>query len=120
MSKKAMPFGLVFQEPAVDPGEMLVPIYDEDRDMSFVEKDGEAVPFVTVASAGMATRTMTEVAREPTDQDFDPANPAWSLGMLTKTKIEREPTDRAPSMSLVSMMATQTGTAVARENTDQD
>lgn len=120
MRNQAMPFGLLFQEPAVDPGEMPVPSYDEDRDISLIEKDGEAIPFVTVVPSGMATQTITEVERESTDQDFDPANPDWCLGTFTETKIEREPTDRDPSVSLVAMMATQTATAVAREDTDED
>lgn len=120
MSKNTLPFGLLFQEPALDAGEVPVPVYDEDRDMSLIKKDGQAVPFVTAAPSGMATQTLTEAEGESTDKDFDPANPAWSLGTFTITRADRDPTDEDPSVSLIAMMATQTGTSVAREPTDQD
>jgi len=121
MRNKAMPFGFLFQEPAVDLGETPVPVYDEERDISFIEQDGEAVPFVTAVPPRMATRTHTAVAREPTDADVDPANLSRCLrAVRTETKIERESTDRSPAPSLLALMKTQTVTRIRREQTDED
>lgn len=93
MSKTATPFGLLFQEPAVDPGDTPVPEYDEARDMSVLEQDGEMIPFVTAVSSAMATQTETKAAGESTDQDIDPATPGWLLATFTETKIMHEDTD---------------------------
>lgn len=119
MTNKGVPFGVLFQEPAADLGQVEIPIYDENREISLVQRDGEAVPFVTAAPAAMATQTLTEAAGESTDKDFDPRSLAWSLSTFTTTKMERDPTDRDRSLSLAVVMATQTGVAVTREDTDQ-
>ncbi|TKJ28288.1 MAG: hypothetical protein CEE40_11790 [Chloroflexi bacterium B3_Chlor] len=94
MSNKVLPFGLLFREPAVDAGEVPVPVYDEAQDISVVEQDGEPVPFVMAVLGAMATQTETKAWGESTDQDIDPATPRWSLGTFTETKAMGEHTDR--------------------------
>jgi hypothetical protein len=94
MSNKAVPFGLLFQEAAVDAGEVPVPVYDEAQDVSVVEQDGDLVPFATAVPAAMATHTETKAWGESADQDIDPATPRWSLGTFTETKAMGEQTDQ--------------------------
>lgn len=57
MSENTLSFGLLFQEPAVDAEELPVPVYDEAKDISVLEQDGELVPFLTAAPGAMATQT---------------------------------------------------------------
>ena len=93
MSKNALPFGLLFQEPTVDTGEVPVPAYDEAQDISVVEQEGDLVPFVMAVPSAMATQTLTEAWGESEDRDIDPAAPRWSLRTFTETKVMDEHTD---------------------------
>jgi hypothetical protein len=120
MRDAAIPFGLLFQESASEPADLPRPRYDEAWDISLVDQDGTEVPFVCVAPSTMATRTMTEVAGESTDEDYQSANAEWCLGTMTETKVEEEATDRSPDMCALAALATGTGTRVANEDSDQD
>ena len=70
MSNNTLPFGLLFQEPAVDAGELSVPVYDEAQDISVVEQEGDLVPFVMAVPSAMATQTLTEAWGESEDRDL--------------------------------------------------
>lgn len=104
MSEKPIPFGLLFEEMAVDPGEVPVPVYDEERDISFVERDGTVTPLASIVGAGMATQTTTAVQSESTDRDVQPPDAGWYLGTITQTKVQAEDTDRDRAANLLAMM----------------
>lgn len=120
MSEKAVPFGLLFEEVAVDPGEAPVPVYDEQRDISFVERDGTLTPLASVIAAGMATHTLTAVQSESTDRDVQPPEAHWYLSTMTETKAEGEDTDRDRASDLMVMISGQEASTAKGAETCND
>jgi len=89
MGKKAnqAPFGITFAEsvPTVRAG--LVPVYDEDTDLSYVETlDGQRTPFVEISL--QRTQTFTKVRQEETDAD-----PSIRTGTETREAPESADSD---------------------------
>lgn len=117
------PFGLLFEEPASSYQDFPQLIYDEEKDMSFIEvANGGRVPFVEHSEA-LATDTITKVTGEPTDQD-------WSnhklMATITITAVINETTDQDPDnepgavLNQLPMLATTTKTNAVCESTDKN
>lgn len=118
MGDRAIPFGMLFLERKVNGGEVPVPEYDEERDVSVVEANGHMVPLVTASSVFSGTETITEVAGEETDHHSHGVQSVCRLGTDTETKAEVDYTQIGLEPSLVMAMATETTTRVAGEDTD--
>lgn len=118
MGDRAIPFGMLFLERQVNPGEVPVPEYDEERDVSVVEANGQVVPFVTASDLILGTETLTEAAGEETDHHSDGVQSICRFGTDTETAAERDYTQVGLEPSLVMAMATETTTRVAGEDTD--
>jgi hypothetical protein len=118
---KPAPFGLLYEEPASRPPNLILPIYDEDSDLSYVEdSDGHQVPYVEFASA-IGTETNTRIAVEAPDEDKN--HLSQLAGTHTFTEIELEPTDTDPedgSRLLLGNVGTETVTLIEAEPTDTD
>jgi len=120
-AKLGIPFGLLFEEPAPEPRDLITPTYDESSDLSCVEtSEGKRVPYVELSRSVM-TETVTRVVNEVTDEDE-------SLSMQcvetqTETKVIVETTDRDPGIDVarwLGIAGTQTITEVRAESTDTD
>jgi hypothetical protein len=127
MEERTIPFGLLFEEPAPQPRDLVVPIYDEEKDLSYVEDfRGQRVPYVEF-NENTGTQTATKVHRESTDTDptDDRANLSV-MGTTTSTSIRAESTDTDPQDDQVRrspngpLVSTETLTRIRRENTDRD
>jgi hypothetical protein len=120
-ANKPAPFGLLFEEPASRPPNPILPVYDEDTDLSYVEdSDGHQVPYVEFVSA-IGTETNTRIAVEAPDEDKD--YPGQLAGTHTVTKMQLEPTDPDPENDtrlIFGNAGTQTATAVEVESSDTD
>ncbi len=119
--KRAMPFGLLFEEPIVPSKEIVIPIYDEVEDISVVvDEDGVKRPFVEW-SGNLGTKTLTHVESESTDDDEDLSRSF--LGTKTLTAVEAEQTDEDDDIETIvnySMLGTKTATKSAGEESDDD
>lgn len=118
MGDQAIPFGMLFLERQVNTGEVPVPVYDEERDVSVIEANGQVVPFVTASTFVLGTETITEAAGEETDHHSTWLQSVWRLGTEEETRADLDYTDRGAYRSLLMALATETTTRVAREGTD--
>jgi hypothetical protein len=67
--RKPIPFGLLFEEVAPQPSELIIPLYDEEADLAYViDSQGHRIPFVECCEL-TSTDTFTKAAGEPTDKD---------------------------------------------------
>jgi hypothetical protein len=118
---KPTPFGLLFAEPATQPPSPIVPTYDEDTDLSYVEDPaGRRVPYVELTDT-IRTETQTRIASEATDEDEN--HLSQFVGTHTFTEIELEPTDPDPedgSRLALGNVGTDTVTLIEAEPTDTD
>jgi hypothetical protein len=92
--QSVQPFGLFFEEPAVKVQEYdIVPTYDDDAGLSFVERLGKRIPLVEAADV-LATGTETK-AIEQTDADPDDPRevPKPPIRTNTFTELALENTD---------------------------
>lgn len=122
--ERAIPFGLLFEEAAHQSQGQIVPTYDEETDLSYVEDgQGHRIPYVEFNQA-TGTQTATKVYRETTDTDPGDDRTAFSFtGTTTLTEIRVESTDTDPeddNARLFGMLGTETATCVAIEPTDTD
>lgn len=119
--KKATPFGLFYEEPASQPQSHVIPTYDEETDLSYLEdQDGSRVPYVEITS-NICTETQTRIADEAPDEDENYIS--QFAGTHTVTKMELEPTDPDPADDpclTFGNAATQTATAIEAESSDTD
>lgn len=63
------PFGLLFVEPLIMGEESPQSTYDDERDVSMTEEEGELVPLATTAVWTLGTFTETRCSGEHTDAD---------------------------------------------------
>ncbi|MGB0386731.1 MAG: hypothetical protein ACPGWR_18115 [Ardenticatenaceae bacterium] len=119
MIKSNIPFGMLFETPAMTPlQELPIPKYDPTESISFItDARGQKVPYVQETWAIFGTQTITRVEAETTDADFN--NTVHHMGTTTVTKIAVETTDTDFS-NAIHQMGTQTITQVIRETTDSD
>jgi hypothetical protein len=120
----AIPFGLLFEEAAPLPQDMIVPTYDEDTDLSYIkDPQGRRVPYVEFGRA-IGTRTETKVWRETTDTDPEDDRTSLSAtGTTTLTEVRIESTDTDPeddNARFFGSLGTETITLVQAEPTDTD
>lgn len=145
-----VPFGILFEESAKVIEDLPEPIYDEEKDMSYViGQTNERVPVVSLESLLetetetfiqreqadkdepsfshlMATKTVTEIRSETSDEDPDARSlMEFSLRTRTTTAIKSEETDEDVSnrhhhINSISIMRTSTATKIYREDTDED
>ncbi|SRR6266498_479562 len=110
----AMPFGLLFEErPVVS--NLIMPIYDEDEDISIVvDENGHKIPSVEYRT-GIGTKTATSTI-EDTDDDEDAL---MVNGTRTVTETQAESADSDENVFL-AMLATKTETFVQSEDSDKD
>lgn len=118
MSESTVPFGLLFLESDTTPAEPPPYAYDEERDVSVLEVNGEPIPVVWAFDSRMSTETLTEVAGEPTDQPSLATSTDWSLSTDTETKAAEDLTAGPLHPYLVAALATDTETRVADDETD--
>ena len=95
--KRIIPFGLLFEEAAPQSQGLIVPTYDEETDLSYVEDlQGHWVPYVEFSGA-TGTQTETKVRRETTDTDPGDDRAGFSaIGTNTLTEVRAESTDTDP------------------------
>ena len=123
--KRAAPFGLLFEEVAPPPQDIIVPTYDEDTDLSYVkDSQGRLVPYVE-AGRVVSTATLTKVRVESTDTDpeDDDARFFGNLSTVSMTRIRAESTDTDPdddNARFFGNLATESATFVQMESTDTD
>lgn len=117
MSECVIPFGLLFLERAIAYAGGPPHRYDEDRDVSVFQMNGEWVPLVSATDPRMGTETITEVAGESTDEASPFTNAGWWLSTDTETKAQEDLTAGAPEPHLVTALATDTETRTARDET---
>jgi hypothetical protein len=120
----AIPFGLLFEEAALQPKGLIMPTYDEETDLSYVEdSQGHWVPYVEYSGV-VGTRTETKVWRETTDTDPQDDRTGHSVtGTATVTEVRTEVTDTDPeddSVRSFGSLGTETVTLVESEPTDTD
>jgi hypothetical protein len=119
-----IPFGMLFEEPATQPEGAVMPVYDEERDLSFVrDPQGFLVPCVEFAAATGTQTNVTKVWNETADTDpEDDRTGLFRLGTMTITEVERESTDTDPEDDRTSFfsLSTITGTRIRSESTDTD
>lgn len=141
MDKKSpLPFGLQFEENPIDK-EFVIPIYDENEDMSMViDKHGQKIPFVEYCG-NLGTKTATKVQNEGNDEDPDSMDGTRTitrvkeessdsdedryfhfLGTRTDTFVQSEQIDTDPGFDNESepSLNTKTATSVSKEGTDED
>jgi len=122
--ERPVPFGLLFEEIAPRPQDFIVPIYDEETDLSYVEDPkGHRGPVVEFRRA-IGTQTETKVVLETTDTDPGDDRPSFSAtGTITLTEVRVETTDTDPEDDhprSCGVLGTETATFVAAEPTDTD
>lgn len=95
--EECIPFGLLFEEAAPRPEDLITPTYDEETDLSYVENlQRHRVPYVEFHGA-TGTQTVTEVRAEATDTDPGDDHATFSaIGTITQTKVVAESTDTDP------------------------
>ena len=118
MSESAIPFGLLFLERQLMCADQTPHAYDEERDVSVIEVNGEWFPVIWAMDPRMGTETFTEAAGEATDEPSLAMTTTWSLGTDTETKAAEDLTMGALEPRLVTLLATETQTSVAGEETD--
>ena len=118
MSQSAKPFGLLFLEREITCDQLPLHAYDEERDVSVLEVNGEWVPLVSAVDPRMSTETVTEAAGEATDEPLQTITRACSLSVETETKAQDDLTLGPLEPHLVMALATETQTSVAGEETD--
>ncbi len=122
--KRAVPFGLLFEEVAPQPQGLIMPTYDEATDLSYVEdSQGHRVPYVEFSGA-TGTRTETKIRSEITDTDPEDDRTGFSTtGTNTLTEVRAESTDTDPeddNARFFGSLGTDTLTLVEAEPTDTD
>lgn len=122
--ERTTPFGLLFEEAAPQPQGLIMPTYDEETDLSYVEDlQGHRVPYVEFSGA-TGTRTATKVRRETTDTDPGDDRTGFSaIGTATLTEVRAESTDTDPeddNARFVGNVGTDTITRIQAEPTDTD
>jgi hypothetical protein len=122
--ERTIPFGLLFEEAVPLPQGLIMPTYDEETDLSYVEDlQGYRVPYVEF-SVATGTQTETKVWRETTDTDPGDDRTGFSAtGTTTFTEVRVESTDTDPeddNARFVSSVGTDTLTLVQAEPTDTD
>jgi len=123
--KKTVPFGLLFEETAPQPCNLMTPIYDEETDIAYVEDSkGRRSPYVEFAGT-MGTETATKVETETPDEDPEDYVSKLSgvMGTDTITAVEAETTDTDPEddhTRSFSSLGTETMTRVQLEAPDED
>jgi len=122
--ERSTPFGLLFEEAAPQPQDLIMPTYDEETDLSYVEdSQGRRVPYVEFSRA-IGTRTATLVRREITDTDpEDDRAGSYATGTSTLTEVRSESTDtdlEDDNPRFFGSLGTITVTAVEAETTDTD
>lgn len=118
-TKFHIPFGLLFEEPALQPAESILPFYDEETDLSYIsDRNGNWIPYVETMST-ISTNTVTEAATEPTDSDELLQSHLLATQRETRIQNEITETDRGDDCARISFcMDTNTTTAVEKESTD--
>jgi len=115
-----IPFGLLFEEPAAQPQGLIIPIYDEETDLSYVEdSNSRLIPYVEFTEA-IGTETHTRVAGEPVDEDKNRFSRFAGTDTVTEVEIEATDTDPGDDMRFVGRLGTETATLVKGEATDTD
>jgi len=122
--ERSIPFGLLFEEAAPQPQSLIMPTYDEETDLSYVEdSQGRRVPYVQLSRVA-GTRTATKVWREITDTDPEDDRAGFpAIGTNTLTAIRAESTDTDPeddNPRFFGSLGTGTMTLVEAESTDTD
>jgi hypothetical protein len=120
MGKKIVPFGLLFEESAQSSQVMISPVYDEEKDLSFVQdSSGKFIPYVELRDA-LGTQTLTESGGESNDEDEE--NSARLTGTRTETLADGENTDEDDDRrySYFLSIGTQTATKADGETIDED
>jgi hypothetical protein len=125
-TEQHVPFGLLFEETAPEPEELVTPIYDEGKDYSCIQVQGEWVPVVELTKH-MGTQTATKSFRETTDTDpGDDRQRVASLDTQSITFVASESTDTDPEEDNKNdrrsraFLSTQTVTSIKEEATDED
>lgn len=119
-SSGAIPFGLLFEEPAQGlPSGLPVPVYDEDSGVSYlVDERDQRVPYVDCDCPTMGTDT--KVQRETPDAP----TASWLGRTQTFSAVAREPSDAdvneivGADLALASRAQFDTLTKVQRETND--
>jgi len=122
--ERTIPFGLLFEEAASPPQGLIMPTYDEETDLSYVEdSQGHRVPYVEF-NVATGTQTETKVRRETTDTDPGDDRTGFSAtGTTTLTEVRVESTDTDPeddNARFVGSVGTDTITLVQAKPTDTD
>lgn len=119
-----VPFGLLFEEPAAQPQNLVMPVYDEETDLSYVEDPaGRLVPCVELTGVLGTQTNVTKIWTDPPDTDPEDDRQGFvHLGTMTLTKVRNESTDTDPEddRSYFSNLGTRTLTEVQVESTDTD
>ena len=85
------PFGLLFEQEAIEGIEIPTPVYDSDSSLSFTKDDkGKLIPFIEMRPS-YSTETLTEAEGEKTNADD--RTPGIFLGTETMTAVKAEGTD---------------------------
>jgi len=119
-----IPFGLLFEETAPQPQDLVVPQYDEAADISYVEGPaGNRIPYVEIRSA-IGTQTETKAQGEPTDTDpGDDRTSFVATGASTFAEVRVESTDtnfEDDNARSFGRLGTDTVTRISGEPTDTD
>lgn len=122
-SERLLPFGVRFEEPAREAGDIPAPIYDEASCVSLLTlPSGRTVPFVEADLLG--TETFTQVRAESSDTDPEDDHARFQgMGTSTVTNVRRESTDTDPEEDHrvdCHGLGTETFTCVESEGTDTD
>lgn len=122
--ERVVPFGLLFEEVAPQPQGLVMPTYDEETDLSYVEDlKGHWIPYVEFVQAA-GTQTETRLRREETDTDPGEDHISLSgIGTNTFTEVRTESTDTDPGDDNAQSFAglgTNSMTLIASESTDTD
>ena len=123
-TKRAILFGLLFEEVAPQPQGLLMPTYDEETDLSYVQdREGHRIPYVELGGA-LGTQTETKAQGETTDTDPGDdrfGSVATSTGTSTKVRGQTMDTNsQHDDARYLALLGTDTVTRIDRETTDTD
>lgn len=97
--KTHVPLGLLFEEPVPEHRDTVVPTYDDEADLSYIDYDGRRVPWAGIVEAVMVD------AGAKTRNPFD---------------VYSEADGRLRVLIQDSLMGTETVTKIMNESTDTD
>jgi len=126
-NKKRIPFGILFEEEAPSPKDIIIPEYDKDMEISFIkDSEGNRIPYVESYNS-LGTQTSTRITNEITDDDPEVHNSVFNIygtGTVTEVKTETIDVDNIIDhkrlMRERSLLGTETVTKVSNEHTDPD